>query len=156
MSLKAKAHINTIGKVQVITPHGAKQHFGMLIFVNEMTSTPLPDHLTPFQCLLSHMSLLPRPLLCLCSHTALKIWLCGFPTPAAHHANSPASPSRHSSNATLTHPYAHIVPSIYASNAALTPPYTSSHPLPSLCSHSALKICLKCHPHPSLHFLPPA
>ncbi|MBW0507023.1 hypothetical protein O181_046738 [Austropuccinia psidii MF-1] len=33
MSLTAKTDINTIEKVQVITPHGARQQFGMLIFV---------------------------------------------------------------------------------------------------------------------------
>ncbi|MBW0476161.1 hypothetical protein O181_015876 [Austropuccinia psidii MF-1] len=62
ISLKAKTHINTIHNVHVITPHGARQKFGMIIFVHEITSAWPPDHLTPFSCLLSHMNQLPHHL----------------------------------------------------------------------------------------------
>ncbi|MBW0506786.1 hypothetical protein O181_046501 [Austropuccinia psidii MF-1] len=170
MSLKAKTHINTIDKVQVITPHGARQQFGMLIFVHEITYTPPPDHLTPLTFLLPHMNQLLHPRLIL---------------PGPYHAYTPAAPSRYASAATppclpsptLTfllipqylpqtppspllmlpptcpilssayHPNAHSVPSRYASDASTTPyasappPYLLFH-LPTLCSHSALNICL--------------
>ncbi|MBW0488429.1 hypothetical protein O181_028144 [Austropuccinia psidii MF-1] len=61
MSLKAQTHFNTIRNVWVITPHGATKQFGILTFVDEMTSTPLPGHLTPLPCLLSRLNLLPHP-----------------------------------------------------------------------------------------------
>ncbi|MBW0494441.1 hypothetical protein O181_034156 [Austropuccinia psidii MF-1] len=60
MSLKAQTHFNTICKVWVITPHGERKQFGMLIFVHEKTSSPPPDHLTPLPCLLSCMNWLPH------------------------------------------------------------------------------------------------
>ncbi|MBW0539377.1 hypothetical protein O181_079092 [Austropuccinia psidii MF-1] len=61
MSLKAQTHFNTIHNVCVITPHGATQQFGMLIFVHEKTSASLPGHLTCLPCLLSHLNWLPHP-----------------------------------------------------------------------------------------------
>ncbi|MBW0473801.1 hypothetical protein O181_013516 [Austropuccinia psidii MF-1] len=85
MLLKAKTHINTIGKVWVITPHGARQQFGILIFVHEITSAAPPDHLNPLLCLLSHMIWLRHPLLMLS---------------APYHAYAPAPPSKYVSMAT--------------------------------------------------------
>ncbi|MBW0564260.1 hypothetical protein O181_103975 [Austropuccinia psidii MF-1] len=61
MSLKAQTHFNTICNVGVITPHGATQQFGMLKFVDEMTSPPPPGHLSPLPCLLSRFNWLPHP-----------------------------------------------------------------------------------------------
>ncbi|MBW0516113.1 hypothetical protein O181_055828 [Austropuccinia psidii MF-1] len=64
MQLTTNSHINTIFKVWVITPHGARKQFGMPIFVHEMTSSLPPDHLTPLPCLLSCMKwLLYHPLI---------------------------------------------------------------------------------------------
>ncbi|MBW0516668.1 hypothetical protein O181_056383 [Austropuccinia psidii MF-1] len=56
MSLKAPTHFHTLRNVQVITPHGAIQQFGMLILVHERTSAPPPGYLTRLPCLLSHLS----------------------------------------------------------------------------------------------------
>ncbi|MBW0543326.1 hypothetical protein O181_083041 [Austropuccinia psidii MF-1] len=83
MSLKAKTHINDIGKVWVITPHAVRQQFDMLIFVHEMTSTP------PLYHAYSHMNWLLNPCLILSG---------------PYHAYSPTAPSRYAS--TATHPYA--------------------------------------------------
>ncbi|MBW0484595.1 hypothetical protein O181_024310 [Austropuccinia psidii MF-1] len=53
-------------------------------------------------------------------------------------------------------PYPPAAPSRYTSNAALNPPFASSHPpnalfhLPCLCLHSALRTCLRRHPHTGL------
>ncbi|MBW0481791.1 hypothetical protein O181_021506 [Austropuccinia psidii MF-1] len=65
MSLKAQTHFNTIRNVWVITPHGATQPFGMLTFVDQMTSAAPPGHLTHLPCLLSHLNLPPHPRLIL-------------------------------------------------------------------------------------------
>ncbi|MBW0484649.1 hypothetical protein O181_024364 [Austropuccinia psidii MF-1] len=87
ISLKVKNHINIIGKVQVITPHSARQKFGMLIFVHGMTSSLKPDHLTPLPFLLSHelVSAPPPtllwPLPCLHTINTLKICLQHHPHP---------------------------------------------------------------------------
>ncbi|MBW0495324.1 hypothetical protein O181_035039 [Austropuccinia psidii MF-1] len=51
----------------VITYRGARQQFGILIFVLWMTPSPLPDHLTPLPCLLSHMNWLLHHLLIISS-----------------------------------------------------------------------------------------
>ncbi|MBW0553503.1 hypothetical protein O181_093218 [Austropuccinia psidii MF-1] len=94
MSLKAKPHINTIGKVWVITPHGARQKFGIPIFVHEMTSAPPPDHLTPLPFLFSHMN-----------------WLCHTHPPLRFHStspydfNAPSALSRYSFDTALSPPY---------------------------------------------------
>ncbi|MBW0494988.1 hypothetical protein O181_034703 [Austropuccinia psidii MF-1] len=61
MSFKAQTHFNTIRNVWVITPNGATQQFGMLIFVHEKTSASPPGHLTPLPCLLSLLNWLPHP-----------------------------------------------------------------------------------------------
>ncbi|MBW0517808.1 hypothetical protein O181_057523 [Austropuccinia psidii MF-1] len=126
MSLKAKNHIKTIGKLLIITPNGARQLFGMLIFVHEMTYTLLPDHLTPLPCLLSHMNWLPHPCLILYN---------------PYHAYAPAPPWPLSPTLTTYHANTPTAPSRYASDATLTPFYASSH-LPSLHSCRALKICI--------------
>ncbi|MBW0497099.1 hypothetical protein O181_036814 [Austropuccinia psidii MF-1] len=47
----------------VITSQGARQQFGILIFLLWMTPSPLPDHLTPLPCLLSCMNWLLHHLL---------------------------------------------------------------------------------------------
>ncbi|MBW0591090.1 hypothetical protein O181_130805 [Austropuccinia psidii MF-1] len=65
MSLKAQTHFHTICKIWVITPHGARQQFGMLIFVHEKISAQLPDHLTPLPCLFSGINWLQHPRLTL-------------------------------------------------------------------------------------------
>ncbi|MBW0462276.1 hypothetical protein O181_001991 [Austropuccinia psidii MF-1] len=138
MSLKAQTHFNTICKVQVITPHGARQKFGILIFVHEKTSSPPPDHLTPLTCLLSHLNWLPHPSLILpdpqhayvhsppsrCdSDTAPSSPpspLLTLPHPATYHPYAHVVPCRHASDATYQ-PYAHIVPSQHSSNGAYHP-----------------------------------
>ncbi|MBW0593951.1 hypothetical protein O181_133666 [Austropuccinia psidii MF-1] len=114
MLLKAKNHINSIGKVGVTTPHGARQQPGMLMFMHEMTSSLLPDHLTPLPCLLSHMNWLAYPLPILTSPC---------------HSYAPAAPSRYASNTSTQ-----FLPS---------PLLTRLHHchLPSLPSCSTLKIC---------------
>ncbi|MBW0494618.1 hypothetical protein O181_034333 [Austropuccinia psidii MF-1] len=63
ISLKTQTPFNTIRNVRVITPHGATQKFGMLIFVHENTSGPPPGHLTPLPCLLPRFYWLPHPCL---------------------------------------------------------------------------------------------
>ncbi|MBW0477710.1 hypothetical protein O181_017425 [Austropuccinia psidii MF-1] len=94
LSLTAKAHTHTIDNFWVITSQGARQQFGILMFVLWMSPAPLPDHLTPLPCLISLMNwllhhlliisassqdmfpLLPLPLH---NHPSLR-----FCTPAAH------------------------------------------------------------------------
>ncbi|MBW0537320.1 hypothetical protein O181_077035 [Austropuccinia psidii MF-1] len=99
MSLKAKTHINAICEVWVITPHGARQQFGMLIFVHEMTSTPPPEHLTPLPCLLLGINWLPHhPLIISASGQDMLQLLPPHPhliLSAAYHASAPAAPSRY-------------------------------------------------------------
>ncbi|MBW0550106.1 hypothetical protein O181_089821 [Austropuccinia psidii MF-1] len=79
MSLKAQTHFHTICKVQVITPHGTRKQFGMVIFVHEKTSAQPPDDLTPLPCLSSHMNWLWNPRLTLSD---------------PKHAYTPTQPSR--------------------------------------------------------------
>ncbi|MBW0475364.1 hypothetical protein O181_015079 [Austropuccinia psidii MF-1] len=132
ISLKAKTHINTIHNVWVITPHGARQQFDMLIFMHGMTSSLTPDNLTPFPCLLPCMNWLPHHLLIisasgqemlqhlaphLCNHPSLH-----FCTP--YHAYTPAVPHRYVSD-----PAPQFPPS---------PAHNPLCPLPCLCSRSAL------------------
>ncbi|MBW0467059.1 hypothetical protein O181_006774 [Austropuccinia psidii MF-1] len=103
MSLKEKIHMNTIHKIWVITPHGARQKFGILIFVHEMTSVPLSDHLTPLPCLLSCMNWLLHHLLIISTRSQDMIPLLPphlpnhpslhFHTPAA--TPCPPSPPQH-------------------------------------------------------------
>ncbi|MBW0475551.1 hypothetical protein O181_015266 [Austropuccinia psidii MF-1] len=124
MSLKAQTHINTICKVQVITPHGASQQFCLLIFVHEMTSSLPPDYLTPLPCLLSHINWLPHPLL--------------IPS-SPQHAYTPSPPSR----------YASVAAPPYPPHTSTPLP----HPQPSLQHLTSLAIfmltlCLQRRPHP--------
>ncbi|MBW0590008.1 hypothetical protein O181_129723 [Austropuccinia psidii MF-1] len=120
MLLKAKTHINTIGKIWVITPHGARQKFGMLMFMHEMTSSLLPDHLTPLPCLISRMNLLGHP----------------FPILSSpFHSYAPTAPSRYASDT-----------STQSFPSPLLTPLHHCH-LPSLLSCRTLKICPGCcHP----------
>ncbi|MBW0473953.1 hypothetical protein O181_013668 [Austropuccinia psidii MF-1] len=94
MSLKNKTHIKTSGKFWVITLHGARKQFGMLIFVHEMTSSPPPNDLTPLPCLVScmnwllhHCLILSNPQNAYSPAAALNIWVCA--TPTYPHASSP-------------------------------------------------------------------
>ncbi|MBW0581849.1 hypothetical protein O181_121564 [Austropuccinia psidii MF-1] len=52
MSLKAQTHFHTIHTVWVITPDGATQRFGMLIFLHDKTSAPPPA--SPTLSMLTH------------------------------------------------------------------------------------------------------
>ncbi|MBW0587034.1 hypothetical protein O181_126749 [Austropuccinia psidii MF-1] len=139
VSLKAQTHINTICKVWVITPHGASQQFGMLIFVYEMTSTMPPDNLTTLKFLLSCMNWLPDPCLILSD---------------PQNSYAPTLPSRYASAAVPPYPPSRFcTPPYDSSHPLLTilmlilfppdmPPTLPSHPhcLQSLCSHGALKM----------------
>ncbi|MBW0502428.1 hypothetical protein O181_042143 [Austropuccinia psidii MF-1] len=106
MSLKAETHNEMICEIQVVTPHGARQKFGMLIFLHEMTSSPLPIHLTPLPCLLSHMNWLPHqpPKYASTPTTApqqspiLMLWHPYLILSATYHAYAPAAPSRYASD----------------------------------------------------------
>ncbi|MBW0469577.1 hypothetical protein O181_009292 [Austropuccinia psidii MF-1] len=110
ISLEAKTHINTILNAWVITPYGARQQFGMLIFMHEMTSSLPPDHLNSFACILSWMNWLPHHLLIISSsgkflflgqdmlpillpHVCHNPLLC-FRHPASYNAYAPAGFSR--------------------------------------------------------------
>ncbi|MBW0565734.1 hypothetical protein O181_105449 [Austropuccinia psidii MF-1] len=115
MSLKAQTHFNTICNFWGITPHGATKQFGMLTFVDEMTSAPLPGHLTPLPCLLSHLNLLLHPRLIL---PTLSMLTCPHRSPDETPTLPPIS--------NLTTPYAFTLP-----------------PLPSLCLRSALPTWLQ-------------
>ncbi|MBW0467980.1 hypothetical protein O181_007695 [Austropuccinia psidii MF-1] len=156
MSLKAQTHFNTICNVWVITPHGATKKFGMLTFVDEMTSAPLPACLcarTAPQMRLRHCPPSPTsPLLTLSHPRPYHLYTCGVP-------------SQHGSNA-VYHPYAHVVssqhslPSLRLRSAF---PTWLQHSLPSLCSHSALPAWLRRLPsrhasntayHPYAHVVP--
>ncbi|MBW0581319.1 hypothetical protein O181_121034 [Austropuccinia psidii MF-1] len=147
MSLKAQTHFNTICNVRVITSHGATKQFGMLTFVDEMTSARPPGHLNPLPCLLSRLNLLPHPRLIL---QRLSMLTCPHyspnetPTLPPHlrpyhslHFHTPALtmftlaegppdmaptplPSQHASD-TAYHPYACVVPSQHASDTVYHP-----------------------------------
>ncbi|MBW0500136.1 hypothetical protein O181_039851 [Austropuccinia psidii MF-1] len=127
MSLKAQTHFNTIRKVWVITPHGARKQFGMLIFVHEKTSTPRPDHLTHLPCLLSCLNWLSHPSLILSDP-----WQAYVPT----------LPSRCDSDTAPPHLHPHHS---LCSCSAL--PKCPQHHLPSLLLCSSLPTCLRHHPH---------
>ncbi|MBW0478902.1 hypothetical protein O181_018617 [Austropuccinia psidii MF-1] len=101
MSLKAQTHFNTIHKLQVTTPHGSRQQFGILIFVHEKTSVPPPDHLTPLLSLISCMNWIPLPCLILSNPKH------AYAPPVPSRCDSNISPpSRPSPLLTLPHPAA--------------------------------------------------
>ncbi|MBW0594066.1 hypothetical protein O181_133781 [Austropuccinia psidii MF-1] len=146
MLLKAQTHFNTICNFWVITPHGATEQFDMLTFVDEMTSAPLPGHLTPLPCLLSCLNLLLHPCLIIltlsmlmCPHRSQDETLTLPPisnltTPYAFTPPPLPSlrlqsalptwlrhlPSQHGSDAAY-HPYAHVVPFRHASKTVYHP-----------------------------------
>ncbi|MBW0483690.1 hypothetical protein O181_023405 [Austropuccinia psidii MF-1] len=157
MSLKAQTNFNTIHNVWVITPHGATQKFGLLIFVHEKTSSPLPGHLIPLPCLLSCLNWLPhlQRLACLCACTPLQMRLRHCPPISAlttPYASIPLpltiftllqgpqdettilpSPLLMLLHPRLIfslayNPYTLEGPSSYSSDTDLTPPYASLHP----------------------------
>ncbi|MBW0539494.1 hypothetical protein O181_079209 [Austropuccinia psidii MF-1] len=143
MSLKAQTQFKTICNVWVITPNGATQQFGMLTFVDEMTSAPPPGHLTPLPCLLSRLNWLLHPRLIL---QTLSMLMCPHRPPDDTPRLPPIS--------ALTTPYAftplplpslcyqssfptwlqHRIPSLRSGGAL---PTWLQHSLPSLRLHSA-------------------
>ncbi|MBW0484834.1 hypothetical protein O181_024549 [Austropuccinia psidii MF-1] len=147
MSLKTQTHFNTICNVWVITPHGATQQFGMLTFVDEMSSAPPPGHLSPLPCPLSRLNwiphcrlILPTLSMLMCRHCPPDETLTLPPYLFPHHSlcfHTPAltiftlaecppdmaptpPPSRHGSDA-VYHPYACGVPSQHGFNAVYHP-----------------------------------
>ncbi|MBW0571056.1 hypothetical protein O181_110771 [Austropuccinia psidii MF-1] len=137
MSLKAQTHFNTIHNVWVITPHGATQQFGMLIFVHHAyvpapppDETPtLPPNLRPHHSLPFHTPASSSPWLTILTLLrALKLCFQCRPdpplcllAPAAYDPYACGVPSQHASDAAY-HPYACGVPSRHASNSACIVP----------------------------------
>ncbi|MBW0578702.1 hypothetical protein O181_118417, partial [Austropuccinia psidii MF-1] len=107
----------------------------MLTFVDEMTSTPPPGHLSPLPCLLSCLNWLLNP--CLMIPTLSMLML-----PRRSPDETPTLPPHlrphhslcfHTPGLTISmlvecpHPYAHVVPSRHASDTACHP-YTRGVP----------------------------
>ncbi|MBW0583049.1 hypothetical protein O181_122764 [Austropuccinia psidii MF-1] len=139
MSPKAQTHFNNICNFGVITPHGATKQFGMLTFVDEMTSAPPPGNLTPLPCLLSRLNLLPHPRLII---PTLSMLTCPHRSPDETPTLPPIS--------NLTTPYAFTPPPLPSLRLRSALPTWLRHRVPCLCSHGALPTCLQ-HSLPSLH-----